>query len=698
MSGTIDGSGALVKAGGGTLILAGPQYVDDGQGGSTYRNTYAGGTVVAGGALIGNMAEGLDRDLTVSSGATYHGAGLARTIGQISGGGVIRGVGGGSGSATSGLTVAGGEFSGRILDTPLLTKVAAPDPVYDDDPYGTQDYTNYTSSTTASSRDPSTLILTGKDAFSGSIALQSGTIKVSGAGTVTPTKLTMWGGTTFDVSEATAYDIHTDSGLDPTKALLLQNLVVGQPVGSTVYATAYPVTGATLWTAPKILGDVRIMGSGHDPLLNSPAITYNVPNGIADGATLLTVDGSVAISEAVIRLAGNTRNLTRLKLVDVLSSKDITASTDPEKAADYADNTGTYDLGTMTLVLESETGERYELQVDGQDPNDLVAVLKGINPDGPTYERMKSYAEGRLAALALVNQGQDYIIDKGMAGALAATAGQGLRMGAFGTVDGGRSRYTTGSHIDLSSQTMLAGIGVGGDTAFGRLAVAAFFEAGQGSHTTQNDFGDAKSVHGKGNTNFYGGGILARLDTQFGMYIEASGRVGRSELDYSSGDLLYAGVPAKFDTDALYFGGHGGVGHVMALPGMDGKGTLDISAKILWTHMDEADVVIVSDSVHFRRVDSVRLRGGARFNYAFTNALTGYGGAHWEHEFAAAQGTVVNGASIKMPSLGGHTIIGEAGVSYRPTESMPLFIDLGGQVYVGQRQGYGGSLQVRLEY
>jgi autotransporter passenger strand-loop-strand repeat protein/autotransporter-associated beta strand protein len=666
MTGTIDGAGALVKIGEGVLVLGGTRFVD---GGSTYRNSYEGGTIVSAGTLVGNIAEGLDRSLTVSSGAIYHGDSVARVIGGIYGDGIIRNVGNSGG----GLSVAEGDFGGQIVDTPVLTKVAPGD---------------------LTTVDNGTLTLTGENAFSGSLVIQAGTVAVADSGTVSPSKVTMWSGTTFDISEASAYTGGTDIGT----GLTLTDLVIGKAV-TYDSSIAAPAPGTAIWTAPVVSGNILVTGPGHDPALHKPALTYNVPSGTADGATLLTVDGSIHITDAVLKVTGDTRNIKSLKLVDVLSSKDVSKAPDSEARARYETNSGSYDTDTLTLVLESETGEQYELQIDPDDPNDLLAVLKSINPAGPTYERMKAYAEARVAAVTLVNQGQDLIIDKGMASALAATAGKGLRIGGFGAVGVGQSQFQTGSTVKASNQSLIVGIGAGGDTVLGRLAAGTFFEVGRGEFTTKNDFGDGvQGVTGKGNASFYGGGILARLDTESKVYVETSLRMGQARNDFSSGDLLYAGQKARYETSSLYYGGHFGLGYLLVPPGKNPRAYLDFSGKILWSHVNDSTATVSQDKLAFESVNSLRTRLGGRYGYAFADYITTYAGIYWEHEFGGAQKATVNGTKLGEPDLGGDTGIGEVGVTLRPTKKMPIFIDVGGQGFIGKRTGYSGNLQVRYEY
>jgi autotransporter passenger strand-loop-strand repeat protein/autotransporter-associated beta strand protein len=538
----------------------------------------------------------------------------------------------------SGLTVTSGTFGGQILKTAALSKVG----------------------------DAGTLTLTGHDAFSGPVAVYGGTLVVAGSSaTINPTSLTMWNGTTFDFHEASPY---ADKATPLSVGALTVNGLSEKPA------------------PPTILGNLRVGGDSRDP----HTITYNLPETVANSAVLLTVSGSVAVdggTKIALNFNGHySGDIKRLVLIDV--------------ADDTTEGMGVYgtngDLGTLTLV-DDVTGDIYMLKVENL--NDLVAVLMNVNPKGATYQRMKAYAESRLALLALINQGGEYIAYRGMSEVLAATKGEGLRIGAFGGMDGGRSRYDTGSDIDLLGQNVLAGIGVGGDSPIGRLSIGAFLDMGTGTYKSRNDFTDAMSVDGKGNTSYWGGGLMVRLDNSYGLHFEGIGRYGRGRLHFETEDIEYRKMTASFDTEADYYGAIAGLGWSFAIPGTDGKAKMDLGAKALWTELKPDTTTVQGNQLHFDDARSFRIRIGGRVGYAFNSRVTGYAGAYVEREFEGDQRARINERYVATPSLRGDTGIGEIGVTVRPMEDdIPLFLDIGVQGFTGTRQGLAGNVQVRLEY
>ena len=110
--------------------------------------------------------------------------------------------------------------------------------------------------------------------------------------------------------------------------------------------------------------------------------------------------------------------------------------------------------------------------------------------------------EARAANLAFVNQRLDSILNRGFGSALAATFGPGFKFNTFGGLGGGWSRYKSGSHVDVSGLSLLAGLALGNDIPYGRITLGAFFEGGWGNYDSYNSFSNAISVKGKGDTDY----------------------------------------------------------------------------------------------------------------------------------------------------------------------------------------------------
>ncbi|MDL2271614.1 autotransporter domain-containing protein [Desulfovibrio sp. OttesenSCG-928-I05] len=325
--------------------------------------------------------------------------------------------------------------------------------------------------------------------------------------------------------------------------------------------------------------------------------------------------------------------------------------------------------------------------------NDLTYTITSDDYFNP---RSNALSEGRVATVAFLNQGADLTAGQGMIA--ARNAGNGLQAFAAGSV--GESRYETGSHVDVQGMSFMAGLAWNAPTAFGNLTLGAFFEAGDGTYDTHNSFSNAAAVNGDGDTNYYGGGILGRVDSNAGpgvFYVEASGRMGRSDTEFSSSDLMDGtGRKAAYDSDSLYFGAHAGLGYIWNITE---AASLDLYTKYFWTRQTDDTVTLSTDDrVKFKDADSRRWRGGARFGYDFTTSqgstITPYIGAAYEHEFDGKAKATTSGYNLATPDLKGGTGIGEAGFTFKAANT-GFSVDVGVQGYTGVRDGVTGSMQFK---
>jgi hypothetical protein len=438
-------------------------------------------------------------------------------------------------------------------------------------------------------------------------------------------------------------------------------------------------TGNTLNVYNPKAGGITVGGD----LKNFQFLNFYIPPTMGNGGIMLDVTGTATINNSIVNVGidgassplrmGNSIILIR---AGALSATGMTKGTGLQGALRGYE----FDLSTDATTL-------------------LATVTSAGNTEGS-----KALSEGFISGVALVNQGADVVAGQGMESAVrSARAGLegGYGLASFGTLSGGWSRYNTGSHVDMSSLSLMAGLSFGAELSPGLLTLGAFFEYGNGSYDTYNSFSNAASVKGDGDMYYLGGGILGRMDfinTGPGhFYAEASGRMGGAHNDYSSGDLRDStGRKAEYDSSGAYYGLHLGTGYVWDI---SDKASLDLYGKYFWTHQ-EGDSLRLStgDPVDFEAVNSHRLRLGGRFAYAVNEYISPYVGAAWEHEFAGSARATAYGDSIDAPDLQGSTGIGELGISVRPVTGVPFSFDLGVQGYMGKREGVTGSLQLKLEF
>ena len=348
-----------------------------------------------------------------------------------------------------------------------------------------------------------------------------------------------------------------------------------------------------------------------------------------------------------------------------------------------ADDTSLYLYRPETFIDPSDP--------DHPHPNDTV-----VNP------QTKALAEGWLAGLTLGIQAGNVAADQGI-GAMRYAAVRLDREGwlPFGVLEGGSMKYDSGSHIDLQSLSLLAGLGRGVSTDLGLLIVGGFFEYGTGSYKTHNSFDTMPGVDGSGNAWYMGGGLLASMDfkkTGDGhFYLEGSAHTGMLHNSFDGDALRDAyGRSAEFDTDTPYYNLHAGLGYLWNFAE---DHSLDIYGKYYWTRVLGTDETLnTGDHVDFDDITSSRTRLGARYAYQATEHVSTYIGAAWEHEFESVSDSSVFGYGIDSPKIRGDSGRGEMGLRFTPTDDLPLTVDLGVQGYAGKKEGVTGSLFVQYEF
>ena len=354
----------------------------------------------------------------------------------------------------------------------------------------------------------------------------------------------------------------------------------------------------------------------------------------------------------------------------------------------------TTDIKTKaTITAESGISLLYEVAIEA---NDTELYLTRTDDKSVVQPGTKAIAEGAAAGLALASESSnatmEFLRDFSLTGGSVTT---------FVHVQASSMRHKTGSSINMSTVSLLAGLGTGVETGAGNLSLGAFFEYGKGSYTTHNSFSNYNDVDGDGNSWYMGGGILAKMEfLQTGpghFYLEGSAHMGTLHNEYDSNDLYdFNGNVAKFDMDSPYYSLHGGIGYVWNMAeGHD----LDIYGKYIWTRVQGTDDTLTTkDKFDYDDMDSNRVRFGVRYAYKGSERFSPYVGVAYEHEFSGSCDSKAYGHSVSAPSFKGSSGMGELGLMMKPTEDLPLSINLGVQGYVGQKQGVSGSCNFMYEF
>ena len=361
------------------------------------------------------------------------------------------------------------------------------------------------------------------------------------------------------------------------------------------------------------------------------------------------------------------------------------------------DTTGITKKATITAT--TGVSLKYEVDILASDTELFLTRTDASDPDDSgdkVQPGTKAIAEGAASGLALASESanatmeflRDFSVSKGTITPFVHTQASSMR-------------HETGSTISMSTVSLMAGLGTGFETGAGTLSAGAFFEYGKGSYTTHNSFSNYNDVDGDGNSWYMGGGILAKMEfvpTGPGhFYLEGSAHMGTVHNEYDSNDLYDAnGNVARFDMDSPYYSLHGGIGYVWNITE---DHELDIYGRYIWTRVQGTDDTLTTrDKFEYDDMDSNRVRLGVRYAYKGSERFSPYVGAAFEHEFSGSCDSRAYGHSVAAPSFEGSSGMGELGLMMKPSEDMPLSVNLGVQGYVGQKQGVSGNCNIMYEF
>lgn len=451
--------------------------------------------------------------------------------------------------------------------------------------------------------------------------------------------------------------------------------------GATLYGGYGTGTGSDIRTGNTL--DIKASGLSAQNVKNFDTMNFTVSSDVKPGDTILTLNGAekTDISDVTINVtvAPRTQPLNKGDQVCLLrNSKGIE---------------GNFIEGELTV--QQGFSANYTLALTTGTSLDFEVVDAFASPGS------KSFLEGRTAMLAFVNQGAELIAERGMEAARQEALEGSLT--PFLAGQGGKSRYDTGSHVDVTGFSLIAGLTSAKKTEIGTATMAAFFESGWGDYDAHNSFASAASVNADGNTRYYGGGLLAHMAfPDFGpghAYAEASLRTGWAETDYHSGDLSDSfGNTAAYDSGSAYYGAHFGLGCEWQLSDVS---ALDFYAKYFWTHQEGDHVRVMNDPIRFESADSHRSRFGVRYEHEFKTdgmVVTPFLGAAYEYEYDGDVAGTAYGFAMDKPSLRGGTGAGELGVTLKSSESSAVSLNLSMQGYTGTREGVSGSFLLNYRF
>lgn len=299
----------------------------------------------------------------------------------------------------------------------------------------------------------------------------------------------------------------------------------------------------------------------------------------------------------------------------------------------------------------------------------------------------KLFSESTFGTAALVSDNASYMAGTGLASAKAAARNGSA---AFAAIQGGSSRYVTGSHVSMNAGTVTAGYAA--DLQFGSntATIAPYFEAGWGTSTSK-----ANDQKGDGRHNFYGLGIAAGWEHESGLHAEAILRGGFAETKFNA---VFAEDSADYKAESAYFGAAVGAGYVWNVTESD---AFDPYVRYSWTRIGSDTADLNNRDADKYDIDSVNvqtLRAGLNLSAQMSVSVKARVGAAYEHVFDGDADGLISGLVIdNSASLEGNRGVFELGLTIAPTESS-LSLDLGLSGYASDREGVSGNVQVNYKF
>ena len=385
-----------------------------------------------------------------------------------------------------------------------------------------------------------------------------------------------------------------------------------------------------------------------------------------------------------------------ISLIKLPTDKNLT--TDDFTGKEYKTTKGV----TLNYTFGLET--RGTLANQSLIKNELVARVKNISVNPQT----KSLVETQAAAIAFLGSGSDLLTDVGIPAAEAAAiqiadivdtpyAGSEKNSAAasvplstlgsyqlFAAQSFGNMRLKSGSYVDTKGWNLNVGYARRNDLIDRSITFGPFVEYGRGSYDSYLDDG----THGNGKTDYLGIGVMAKTESENGLYIEGSLRTGRAKSDYSG---RIGTSSTGYDLSSNYVAGHLGIGQKTEL---DSGNKVETYAKYFYAHQAGTSAKLsTGETYDFGASTSSRIRLGTR--YTVKNDLSGefYAGLAWEYEFDGKGTAAFEGYNLPGTSLKGSTTLLELGYRFAPVDSTVTY-GLNLTAFKGKRKGVTGGFNI----
>lgn len=410
-------------------------------------------------------------------------------------------------------------------------------------------------------------------------------------------------------------------------------------------------------------------------------LTVGTENNATSGAPILTLDqGDLDLSHIDVTI----------KNLDGLNADES------YKLIHTAGGTIHVDAGTIfktegTLFTDTTWEFTKDFDKDTLSTGDFVKDEGGngddggsdIIPDVTPNDNSRTLSDSILGSVAVINQGASFIANEGLNAMDSASLVD--QSAVFGTLGGGKTRYDTGSRVDVDCMSLVTGLVT---RVTPEWMVAGYVEAGFGN--SESSTHDASA---EGNHDYYGVGLASRYHFNLPVYVDGSLRFGTASTEFSG---KYTEESAKYDANSLYGSAHIGLGYVFDLAD---KVSLDVYGRYIFTYL-EGDTVSLGTTDHERLksedTKTHTMQVGAMLRGTTPENISWRFGLAYEHVADGdAESTVFTKTdlvALDIPTLEGDSGIVDLGITMRSKPTDPMALDLGLKGYVGDYQGVTGTV------
>ena len=409
-------------------------------------------------------------------------------------------------------------------------------------------------------------------------------------------------------------------------------------------------------------------------------VAWTGGDGTAPGTPLMTRPDKITFAGADV----DTSNINFTNIQELEANKTMTL------VADFGDSVGTIS-GTKYKVGSTLQGEGKASLVDSDEDGIMDALIFTTDTrveKMTVQEQTHNTVMGAEVGMAALSAGNDFVGTATEGLAMAGNAGAD-GMATYANMGGGSMNVETGSHVKTHTWNAILALGHKNEKQQSSTEYGAFFEYGTGNYSTFNG-----EERGDGSTHYTGGGILGKWQKNNGFYVEGSLRAGSIHDDATNVLRDVNGVPYSYNTNAPYWGAHIGVGKELKLTNTD---TWDIYAKYFYNHRGS---VSFDAGGHYDldAVESSVLRLGTRYTVKKNDKINYYGGIALEHEFCGRAAGLADGVAIRGADIGGTSVRGEIGATFRPGEKSNVTLDLNLSGFAGKKRGLTGGISAKFHF